>query len=163
MKYFKWFNIFCFLSLVLFSIFYEGKELSPVDGFYKRKEIIVSKGEDRIELTTNADFLAQEGKYTSIINVADVDNRHQFSAFSIDGDFYSKNGLIISKTHKVEEIDTINKTVVFSASTSPIVSQIQKSLLGVNVYNERRYQYFQAEKYFCYYDVDKHLARCMEQ
>lgn len=27
----------------------------PVDGYYKRKESIITKGEDKIELTTNID------------------------------------------------------------------------------------------------------------
>jgi len=162
MKYFTWFNVICFVALVLLSVYKGGQEISPIDGFYKRKEIIITKGEDRIELTTNADFLAQERKYTSIVNVTDVDNENQFSSFSIDGDFYSKNGLIYSKTNKVEETDTVNKPVVFTASTSPIVSQIQKSLLGVDVYNARRYEYFQVEEYFCYFDVDKKFARCMK-
>ncbi|MFH0256171.1 hypothetical protein ACGRL8_03820 [Vibrio rumoiensis] len=162
MKYFKWFNVLCFIILMSYVILPHGKEPSPVDGYFKRNEIIITKGEDRIALDINADFLANEGKYTSIINVSDVDKMNQYSRFSIDGDIYRKNGLIISKTNKVEEIDKINKGVVFTASSSPIAEQIQKSFLGVDVYKERQYQYIMINGFFCYYDTDKHIARCMK-
>ncbi|ETT15223.1 hypothetical protein D028_3158 [Vibrio parahaemolyticus 50] len=124
--------------------------------------MIITKGEDRIELNTNADFLAKEMKYTSIITITDVDKENQYSTFSIDGEMYLKNGLIVSKTNQVEDTDHINKKVVFTASTSPIVSQIQKSFLGIDIYKPRRYQYILIDNFFCYYDVEKLIARCME-
>lgn len=71
--------------------------------------MIITKGEDRIELNTNADFLAKEMKYTSIITITDVDKENQYSTFSIDGEMYLKNGLIVSKTNQVEDTDHINK------------------------------------------------------
>lgn len=162
MNYFKWFNALCFIILIIYVIYPHDKNVSPVDGYFKRNEVIITKGEDRIALETNADFLAKEKKYTSIVTVTDVDKAEQYSTFSIDGDMYSKNGLIISKTNKVEETDQINKEVVFTASSSPIVSQIQKSFLGIDIYKERRYQYILINDFFCYYDIDKHIARCME-
>ncbi|WP_165312569.1 hypothetical protein [Vibrio ziniensis] len=162
MKYFKWFNILCFFILIIYVIYPIDRKASPVDGFFKRNEIIITKGEDRVALDTNADFMAADKKYTSIITVTDVDKKNQFSTFSIDGDIYSKNGLIISKTNKVEETVQINKQVIFTASSSPLVSQIQKSFLGIDIYRERRYQHIFINDFFCYYDVDKHIARCME-
>jgi len=162
MKYFKWFNILCFVVLLIVYFTISDKAESPVEGFYKRTETIITQGEDRIELETHADFLASEHKYTSIINVTDVDKVNQFSAFSIDGDIHRQDNLIIVKTNKVEETNAVNKPVVFVASSSPIVSQIQKALLGVDIYKERRYTHMMINDYFCYYDVDKHVARCMK-
>ncbi len=162
MNYLKWLNVIFFVAIVTYLLFPLDKKASPVDGYFKRNEVIVSTGEDRIELNTNIDILAKELKYTSIITVTDVDKENQYSAFSISGEMYSKNGLIVAKTLEIEEADHINKQVVFTASTSPLVSQIQKSLLGIDVYKPRRYQYMRIDKFFCYYDVDKHIARCME-
>ncbi len=162
MKYFKFLNILFFIAIIVYLIFPFDKEISPIDGYFKRNEIIVAKGEDRIELNTNIDVLSKDMKYTSIITVTDVDKENQYSTFSIDGEIYVRNGLIVSKTNKIEENEHINKQVVFTASTSPIVSQIQKSFLGIDVYKPRRYQYILIDNFLCYYDVDKHIARCME-
>ncbi|WGY44777.1 hypothetical protein [Vibrio sp. ABG19] len=162
MKYFKWFNVLCFIILIIHVIAPDDEDIPPVDGYFKRHEVIITKGQDRVALETNADFLAKEKKYTSIVTVTDIDKVAKYSTFSIDGDMYSKNGFIISKTNKVEEADQINKEVVFAASSSPIVSQIQKSFLGIDIYKERRYQYLLINDFFCYYDIDKHIARCME-
>ncbi len=162
MKYLKWLNAIFFVSIVGYLLLPFDKNAAPVDGYFKRNEVIVTKEEDRIELNTNIDVLAKEMKYTSIITVTDVDKENQYSSFSVSGEMYSKNGLIVSKTHEIEETDHINKQVVFTASTSPLVSQIQKSFLGIDVYKPRRYQYMLIDKFFCYYDVDKHIARCME-
>lgn len=36
------------------------QKASPIDGYFKRSEVIITKGEDRIELNTNADFLRKK-------------------------------------------------------------------------------------------------------
>ncbi|ASZ52298.1 hypothetical protein [Vibrio parahaemolyticus] len=162
MNYLKWLNVIFFIATITYTLFPLDKKASPIDGYFKRSEVIITKGEDRIELNTNADFLAKEMKYTSIITITDVDKENQYSTFSIDGEMYLKNGLIVSKTNQVEDTDHINRKVVFTASTSPIVSQIQKSFLGIDVYKPRRYQYILIDNFFCYYDIEKLIARCME-
>ncbi len=162
MKYLKIINIVIFVALCILLINDNIKEQLTVDGYYKRKEIIITKDEDRIELTTNIDVFADERKYTSIIEITDVDTANQYTSFSIDGDMYIRDGLLIAKTNKVEEVDPINKPVMFVASSSPIVSQIQKSLLGVNVFNERLYQPIRLDNFFCYYDLNKNITRCMK-
>ncbi len=162
MKYLKSINVLVFVCLCAFLAASNMTDTVLVDGYYKRKEIIISKGEDKIELTTNIDVFANEKKYTSIINIIDVDTDNQYSSFSIDGDMYSKNGVLIAKTNKVEEVDSINKPVMFVASASPIVSQIQKSLLGVDIYDERQYKHIKVDNFFCYYDLNKQITRCMK-
>ncbi len=162
MKYLKWLNVIFLATIVVYIFSPIDKKALPIDGYFKRSEVIVTKGEDRIELSTNANFFAKDMKYTSIITLTDVDKENRYSTFSIDGEIYISNGLIVSKTNKVEEADHVNKQVVFTASTSPSVGQIQKSFLGIDVYQPRRYQYIQIDDFFCYYDVDKHIARCMK-
>ncbi|MBY7899382.1 hypothetical protein KW530_06640 [Vibrio fluvialis] len=162
MKHLKIINTLLFFILVIAFISINRRSELPVDGYYKRNEVIIMNNEDRIELKTNVDFLSKEEKYTSIVNISDIYNKKQYSSFSINGDIYSKDGILFSKTKKIEEVEQINKPVVFIASSSPIVSQIQKYFLGVDIYKERRYQYLLADKYFCYYDVDKIIVRCME-
>lgn len=98
-----------FVATITYTLFPLDKKTSPIDGYFKRSEVIITKGEDRIELNTNADFLAKEMKYTSIITITDVDKENQYSTFSIDGEMYLKNGLIVSKTNQVEDTDHINK------------------------------------------------------
>ncbi len=162
MKYFKFSNIVIFIALCFFLVTNNTNDALLIDGYYKRKEIIITKGEDKIELTTNIDVFSNEEKYTSIVNIIDVDKENQYSSFSIDGEMYSKNGLIIAKTEKVEEIDAINKPVMFVASSSPVVTQIQKSLLGVNVYEKRYYKQIHLDNFLCYYDLIKNVSRCMK-
>lgn len=105
--------------------------------------MIITKGEDRIELNTNADFLAKEMKYTSIITITDVDKENQYSTFSIDGEMYLKNGLIVSKTNQVEDTDHINKKKLSSQHPRLLLSArfkshfwvlISTNRVGINIY-----------------------------
>lgn len=60
MKYLKSINVLVFVCLCAFLATSNMTDTVLVDGYYKRKEIIISKGEDKIELTTNIDVFANE-------------------------------------------------------------------------------------------------------
>lgn len=109
MKHLKIINTLLFFILIIAFISINRRSELPVDGYYKRNEVIIMNNEDRIELKTNVDFLSKEEKYTSIVNISDIYNKKQYSSFSINGDIYSKDGILFSKTKKIEEVEQINK------------------------------------------------------
>ncbi|WP_423841072.1 hypothetical protein ONE56_16260 [Vibrio mytili] len=163
MSYLRPINLLVFVVLIILLVATNLNEDIHFDGYYKRTEFILSQDQDTIKLTTSADFLSEEQKYTSIVKIIDVEKDTQYSTFTLDGDIYNKDGLLIARTNKIEEVEDVNRPVVFEASTSPIVTRIQKSFLGIDVYKDRVYERILVDSFLCYYDLDKHVVRCMEQ
>ncbi|MCE0557391.1 hypothetical protein [Motilimonas sp. E26] len=159
----RFFNAIFFIALILFALSENLKNDIDFDGYFTRTETILSQGQNAIELTANADFLSNDQKYTSVVKIADVEKGMQYITFILDGDIYKKGNTLIARTNTIEEIEDVDRSVIFDASTSPVVTQIQKSFLGIDVYKERMYERILIEDFLCYYDLDKHLVRCMEQ
>lgn len=154
-------NIVIFFALLVALISTNVKS-PPVSGFYNRSENIIVNGEKDILLDTKINVFSESEKYTSIVKIIDVDEGVSHGGFFIDGDMFLDGDYLVAITKNIKEIENIDPTYVYVASSSPIVKQIQKSMLGVDVFNRRVYEYaFVNGAVLCYSDLKHKFIRCL--
>ena len=157
----KIFNIIFFVLLVFFICFQQHSKL-PISGFYLRSEKVFIKNEQPLQIETKVNFLQAADKYTSITNISDLENQLNHGGFFINGDIYKDKDRLIAITENIKEINDTEPYFVYVASSSPIVSKIQKSMLGVNVKEKRIYEtWFINSRIFCYKDLNNNFIKCL--
>lgn len=107
MKHLKIINTLLFFILVIAFISINRRSELPVDGYYKRNEVIIMNNEDRIELKTNVDFLSKEEKYTSIVNISDIYKKNNIAhflsmvTFTVKMEYFSPRPKKLKKLNKL--------------------------------------------------------------
>lgn len=157
----KIFNVVLFISLIVVSSI-SFKSNLPFPGYFDRYENIFILGEESIGLDTRINILPDSKKYTSIVNISDGDGTKIYNSFVINGDIFIENGDIVAITNDIEQMNELDVSSIYIASSSPIVRQIQKSMLGVDVFKKRTYEFiFINDSLLCYADLKTKIIRCL--